>query len=134
MHRAEASDRLIILVVDDDDVMRMLVCGMLKHMKINHVHEARSGDQALERLAMLDTVSMVICDWNMPGMSGLELFTQVRAKNPSLPFLMLTGRTDLESVMAAKNAGIHGYLAKPISAQQLQAKVTSLISRSTAHT
>jgi CheY-like chemotaxis protein len=98
-------------------------------MKVKNVLEAPSGRQALERLSTsLDPVSMVICDWNMSGMSGMDLFRQVHASSPTLPFLLLTGTADLESVVAAKKAGVHGYLAKPISPQQLQAKVASFIS------
>lgn len=127
---ADAFGDLIILVVDDNDEMRSIVCRMLKRMKIKDVIEAQSGQQALEWLTTApDTVSMVICDWNMPGMSGLDLFKQVHASRPNLPFLLLTGRVDRESVLAAKKAGVHGYLAKPLSPQQLQAKVMSLIGR-----
>jgi DNA-binding NtrC family response regulator len=129
--RVDASDELIILVVDDDDDMRSIVCRMLKRMKVNHVIEAQSGQQALEWLTTAPaTVSMVICDWNMPGMSGMDLFKQVHTSKPNLPFLLLTGRADLQSVVAAKKAGVHGYLAKPVSPQDLHAKVTSLIGRS----
>jgi len=63
----------------------------------------------------------------MAGMSGIDLFKQVHARDPKLPFLMLTGRTDLESVVAAKKAGITGYLVKPVSPLQLRAKIAVLL-------
>ena len=125
----EAFEGLTILVVDDDDDMRSIVCRMLKRMKVKNVLDATSAQQALERLSTsVDTVNMVICDWNMSGMSGMDLFRQVHASNPKLPFLLLTGRADPDSVITAKKAGVHGYLAKPISPQELQAKVASIIS------
>jgi two-component system, chemotaxis family, chemotaxis protein CheY len=120
---------LSILVVDDDDDMRKLICAMIRRMSANIlVIEAHSGEEALERIsAALEPFSIVICDWEMPGMLGIDLFKRVRARNPKLPFLMLTGRTDLESVAAAKNAGITGYLVKPVSPLQLQAKIAVLL-------
>jgi DNA-binding NtrC family response regulator len=121
---------LSILVVDDDEDMRKLVCAMLTRMNANIlVIEATSGEEALERLsAAREPFSIVICDWEMPGMSGMDLFKQVHASDPTLPFLMLTGRADLESVVAAKKAGIGGYLVKPVSPQQLRAKLAVLLS------
>jgi DNA-binding NtrC family response regulator len=120
---------LSILVVDDDDDMRQLICTMIRRMNSNIlVVEAHSGEEALERIsAALEPFSIVICDWEMPRMSGVDLFRLVHARDPKLPFLMLTGRTDLDSVVAAKKAGITGYLIKPVSPLQLQAKVAVLL-------
>jgi len=120
---------LSILVVDDDDDMRQLICTMIRRMNANIlVVEAHSGEAALERIsAALEPFGIVICDWEMPRMSGVDLFRLVHARDPKLPFLMLTGRTDLDSVVAAKKAGITGYLIKPVSPLQLQAKVAVLL-------
>jgi len=120
---------LSILVVDDDDDMRQLICTMIRRMNANIlVVEAHSGEEALERIsAALEPFSIVICDWEMPRMSGVDLFRLVHARDPKLPFSMLTGRTDLDSVVAAKKAGITGYLIKPVSPLQLQAKVAVLL-------
>jgi len=122
-----------VLVVDDDDAMRMLVCRMLKRMRIGRIIEAAGGEQALEQLAATpDAFNIVICDWNMPGMSGMDLFKQVHANRPKLPFLMLTGRADLDSVVAAKKAGVHGYIVKPISPAELKTKISFLLGGGTA--
>ena len=120
---------LSILVVDDDDDMRQLICTMIRRMNANIlVVEAHSGEAALERIsAALEPFGIVICDWEMPRMSGVDLFRLVHARDPKLPFLMLTGRTDLDSVVAAKKAGITGYLIKPVSPLQLQAKIAVLL-------
>jgi DNA-binding response OmpR family regulator len=134
MEGATSLDGLNVLVVDDDEAMRMLVCRMLKRMRIDRIVEAGGGEQALERLAAgPEAVDIVICDWNMPGMSGMDLFKQVHANQPKLPFLMLTGRADLESVVAAKKAGVHGYIVKPISPQELKTKITFLLGNAAAH-
>lgn len=129
MDGSTALDGVGVLVVDDDEAMRTLVCRMLKRMKIGQIHEAEGGPQALERLADgAEGINIVVCDWNMPGMSGMDLFKQVHATKPQLPFLMLTGRADLDSVVAAKKAGVHGYIVKPISPQELKTKISFLIS------
>ena len=127
-------ESLNVLVVDDDEAMRMLVCRMLKRMRIGSVLEAAGGQQALDTLATGgDAVNIVICDWNMPGMSGMDLFKQVHATRPKLPFLMLTGRADLDSVVAAKKAGVHGYIVKPISPAELKTKISFLLGNPAAH-
>jgi DNA-binding NtrC family response regulator len=129
MDGSTALDGVSVLVVDDDEAMRTLVCRMLKRMKIGRILEAEGGEQALERLDTTPgSIDVVVCDWNMPGMSGMDLFKQVQSGRPSLPFLMLTGRADLDSVVAAKKAGVHGYIVKPISPQELRTKIAFLIS------
>ncbi len=126
-------DTLNVLVVDDDEAMRTLICRMLKRMKVAQILEADGGARALERLSSASNgVDMVICDWNMPGITGMDLFQKVHASRPKLPFLMLTGRADLDSVVAAKKAGVHGYIIKPISPQELKTKITFLLATGTA--
>lgn len=101
----------------------------LKRMNIHLIIEAGSGEEALAQIsAAHEPFSIVICDWEMPGISGIDVFKQVNASDPKLPFLMLTGNADLESVVAAKKAGIHGYLVKPVSPLQLRAKIAILLS------
>ncbi len=135
MQAAASLDGLNVLVVDDDEAMRMLICRMLRRMKIDNIVEASGGEQALEQLsAKPGGVNIVICDWNMPGMSGMDLFKQVHAREPKLPFLMLTGRADLDSVVAAKTAGVHGYIVKPISPAELKTKIIFLLSNGAAPT
>lgn len=132
MDGATALEGVSVLVVDDDEAMRTLVCRMLKRMKIGQILEAEGGEQAFELLAAAaGKIDIVICDWNMPGMSGVDLFQKVHPSRPQLPFLMLTGRADLDSVVAAKKAGVHGYIVKPISPQELKTKITFLLSHAT---
>jgi len=119
-----------VLIVDDDGNMRTLIRRMLARMHIEKIIEADGARQALDQVETASTViDLVICDWNMPGMSGVELFTRIHALRPDLPFLMLTGRADPDSVIAAKKAGLTAYIAKPVSPAQLQAKVQLLAGR-----
>jgi DNA-binding NtrC family response regulator len=130
MDGSMALEGVSVLVVDDDEAMRTLVCRMLKRMNVSHIYEAEGGQQALEQLSgPAGKVEIVICDWNMPGMSGLELFKQVHPQKPELPFLILTGRADLDSVVVAKKAGVQGYIVKPISPQELKTKIGFLIAQ-----
>ena len=123
-----AFDDLSVLVVDDDEIMRMVICRMLRRLRVGGVLEADGAEEALDRIARTpDALDLVICDWNMPGMTGMDLFARVQAIAPGLPFLMVTGRADTDSIDAAKAAGIPGYIVKPTSTQELKAKITSLV-------
>jgi two-component system, chemotaxis family, chemotaxis protein CheY len=118
----------LVMVVDDDASMRLLIRRMLQRFKIDHIVEASGGDEALRYLeAARSPVDLVICDWNMPGMSGVELYGQVARLRPDLPFLLVTGRADDLSLNAALEAGVTNYIVKPISRQELRAKIASLL-------
>lgn len=119
-----------VMIVDDDQTMRMLIRRMLGRMKITNLIEAEGGEEALVRLGETpQPCDLVICDWNMPGMSGIEFFDRVHAVQPALPFLMLTGRADASSVIAAKKAGVPAYIVKPISPQELRTKISFLLAK-----
>lgn len=119
-----------IMIVDDDQTMRMLIRRMLTRMKITNLVEASGGDDALKQLELASSpFDLIICDWNMPGMSGIELFDRVSALKPGLPFLMLTGRADANSVIAAKKAGVAAYIVKPISPDELKTKISFLLAK-----
>lgn len=72
-------------------------------------------------------VTMVVCDWNMPNMNGIDFLKHVRKTRPDLPFLMMTARSDKESLIAAKEAGVNAFLRKPFTPAQLEAKVSNLV-------
>jgi two-component system chemotaxis response regulator CheY len=119
-----------VMIVDDDKTMRTLICRMLARMKITSLIEADGGATALQQLESAHgPCDLIICDWNMPGMSGIELFDRVSTMRPGMPFLMLTGRADANSVIAAKKAGVPAYIIKPISPDELKTKVAFLLSR-----
>lgn len=122
---------LRVLVVEDQADARALLRGMMNDMGITQVFEANNGRDALSFMdSAFDFVDIVVCDWNMPHMSGLELLRQLRSVYPELPFLMITGRGDMSSVIEAKSVGVTGYIRKPFSPAQLEVKLRVIAQRS----
>jgi two-component system chemotaxis response regulator CheY len=126
-HPAPSSLRRILLV-DDEESIRKLTREMLRRMTFTDVVEAESGDQALS-LFRTDPApfDLIICDWSMPGISGMEVCKQVRAVKPDLPFLMVTGRNDSHSRMVAEAFGVSAYISKPFAYQELKEKLLVLM-------
>lgn len=123
-------EQLGVLIVDDQVSARSMVKKMLKELRINQVFDAGNGRDALRLLdSAPEMIHIIICDWNMPNMSGIELLRQVRSVGMEVPFLMVTGRADKESVIEAKDAGVSAYISKPFSQVQLEAKLRSVIAR-----
>ena len=122
-----------ILLVEDQAEARAMMRNMLLEMGVNQIFEAPDGREALKFIDnAFDFIDLIICDWNMPAMSGVELLRQLRTVDPSMPFLMVTGRTDLESVIEAKSSGVTAYIRKPFSAKQLEAKLKIITYKSAA--
>lgn len=115
---------LKILVVDDQPDARAMMRNMMAEIGITQIFEAPDGRQALAFIdAAFDFTDMIVCDWNMPNMSGVELLRQIRSVDPGIPFLMVTGRGDMDSVVEAKSSGVTAYIIKPFSPKQLEAKL-----------
>jgi two-component system chemotaxis response regulator CheY len=130
MSGAPSLEGKTVMIVDDDQTMRMLIRRMLGRMNIANLLEAAGGEQALKQLEHAPSAcGLIISDWNMPGMSGIEFYDRIRAIKPDLPFLMLTGRSDAGSVIAAKKAGIPAYIVKPISPEELKTKISFLLAK-----
>ncbi len=123
--------KLGVMIIDDQPAARNLLKKMLKELQIEEVFEAANGQEAMRFLdSAPDMIDLVICDWNMPSVSGIELLKQVRSTGSQIPFLMVTGRADKDSVVEAKGAGVSGYIAKPFSQTQLEAKMRIVVSQS----
>ena len=121
-----------ILVVDDQKDIRGLLRSMLKTMGAGNVFEAASGEEAFAFLSSgssVDRVSCILCDWNMPGMDGLSLLKKLREAGNNTAFIMVTGRTDMDSVIKAKRNGASDYVAKPFSPEDLRVKITQTLRR-----
>jgi len=113
-----------ILIVEDQDDVRALIRSMVLDVGFTQVFESADGREALKFIDEADDfVDLIICDWNMPGMSGVELLRQVRSVNEDMPFLIVTGRDDIESVVEAKSSGVTGYIRKPFTLPQLEEKI-----------
>jgi len=117
----------VVLAVEDQSQARKVLRMSLKELGVNQIFTANDGIEALSFLGSCgDLVNLIICDWNMPKMSGIELLNQVRSADPDVPFLMITGRADEESVMEAKISQVSGYIAKPYSVKELEKKLSYL--------
>jgi two-component system, chemotaxis family, chemotaxis protein CheY len=123
-------DRLKVLVVDDNPHMRALVVAVLEAVGIKHIHEAGNAEAAWSVLQH-NSCDIVFLDWVMPGMSGLDLTKKIRTStespNPFVPIVMLTGHTSVLHVRAARDAGATEFLAKPVSANAIMARLLSII-------
>lgn len=119
---------LNVLLVEDDRNVRATVRSMLQEMGINSIHESHDGQAAWEYLENNDwKINMIICDWNMPHVTGIEFLREVRLAYPNMAFLMITARADKNSVLAAKSCDVTGYIRKPFSFEDLRKKIASMI-------
>jgi two-component system chemotaxis response regulator CheY len=124
MAKSDGLEKLRILIVDDQAEIRAMIRNMLSDMGITQTFEAADGKEAMSFIdSAMDFIDLVICDWNMPKLSGVELLRQLRSVNPDLPFLMITGRSDIESVAEAKASGVTAYIRKPFSPAHLEIKL-----------
>ncbi|PZP53365.1 MAG: response regulator [Micavibrio aeruginosavorus] len=131
MHKSNVKlDKLRVMIVDDQADMRGMIRHMLAELGVNQVFEAIDGKQAMAFMDdAIDMIDLVICDWNMPVMSGVEVLRQLRSVDHDMPFLMVTGRNDINSVSEAKASGVTAYISKPFSLDQLENKIKIIVSR-----
>jgi two-component system chemotaxis response regulator CheY len=117
-----------ILIVDDYKTMLRIIRNLLKQLGFNNVDEATDGSMALQKLRDKD-YGLVIYDWNMEPMTGIQLLREVRAdsKLKNLPFIMITAESKTENVVAAKEAGVNNYIVKPFNAATLKTKLSSVL-------
>jgi two-component system chemotaxis response regulator CheY len=117
-----------VLVVDDYKTMLRIVRNLLKQLGFNNVDEATDGSVALQKLRD-KKYGLVISDWNMEPMSGLQLLKEVRADSRlgDIPFIMVTAESKSENVVAAKEAGVTNYIIKPFNAETLKQKLTAVL-------
>ncbi len=119
---------LDVLIVDDYKTMLRIIRNLLKQIGFENVDEAADGTEALGKLRA-KRYGLVISDWNMSPMTGLELLQAVRAdaRLASLPFIMITAESKTENVVAAKQAGVSNYIVKPFNAETLQGKIEKVL-------
>ncbi len=134
--------KLRFLVVDDELHIRKIIKAVCGAMGVREIVEAQEGRTALDWLRGGKTVDntkdrgrpfdLVICDWMMPEMTGIELLRAVRTfeKTKDLPFLMLTAENDHDRVLAAIDEGVNDYLVKPFTAEVLELKIQSVLGSS----
>lgn len=117
-----------ILIVDDYRTMLRIIRNLLKQIGFDNVDEATDGSMALKKMREKN-YGLVISDWNMEPMTGLQLLKEVRAdaKLKSTPFIMVTAESKTENVIAAKQAGVNNYIVKPFNAATLKMKLVAVI-------
>jgi two-component system, chemotaxis family, chemotaxis protein CheY len=120
--------RISVLVVDDEPFAQKLALTVLRQVGVKNAIAVKSGAEALKILGEPhQKFDLVISDWNMPEMTGLNLLKKVRETWPEMPFIMLTGKTTGDFVLAAKDNGVNGYIAKPFAPAQLTAKIAAVL-------
>jgi two-component system, chemotaxis family, chemotaxis protein CheY len=119
---------ITILIVDDFASMRRIVKGTLKSIGFNNFVEAEDGAIALKMLEK-EKVGLIISDWIMPNMNGLEFLKAVKGnvKLKDIPFIMVTAEGQKGNVLEAINAGVNNYIVKPFTPETLQAKIQKVL-------
>ena len=122
-----------ILVVDDFSTMRRIIKNLLKELGFTNIEEADDGVTALPMLKQ-GHFDFLVTDWNMPGMTGIDLLKAVRA-DPALaylPVLMVTAEAKREQIILAAPAGVNGYVVKPVNGPTLKEKIDKIFERTSA--
>lgn len=123
-YRVPEFDGLRVLLAEDNLFSQRLIRSVLNQLGIRQLTIVQDGAQAMEMLGEPDSrFDLIISDWNMPNVTGLELLQHVRKTWANLPFLMLTGNQEVDFVRAAKENGVDAYIIKPFSPQQLSNKL-----------
>lgn len=119
-----------ILVVDDFATMRKVIRNLLKQVGYENIVEAEDGVIALKIMKSLK-IDLVVSDWNMPNMTGLELLKAVRSDEElkTTPFLMVTAEALQDNVIAAVKAGVSNYIVKPFTAETMNDKITKILEK-----
>ncbi len=119
-----------ILIVDDFSTMRRIIKNLLRDLGFTNTSEADDGITALPMLQS-GNFELLITDWNMPGMQGIDLLRAVRAdaKLATLPVLMVTAEQKKEQIIEAAKAGVNGYIVKPFTAATLKEKLEKIFER-----
>jgi len=115
-----------VLVVDDYQTMIRIIKNLLKQLGFNNVDEATDGTAALEKIGQ-KSYGLIISDWNMEPMTGLDLLKKVRGSGNQVPFIMVTAESKTENVLAAREAGVNNYIVKPFNADTLKTKLSSVL-------
>ena len=117
-----------VLIVDPYKNMLRIIENLLKQLGFKNIHQATDGSGALKALRELP-FGLVISDWDMQPMTGLQLLQEVRADNrlKTMPFIMVTAESKVENVVAAKQAGVSNYIVKPFNAETLREKIEKVL-------
>ena len=123
---------LQVLIVDDHKTMLRIVNNILGQIGIENVDQATDGTEALQHLVK-KKYDLVVSDWNMMPMTGLELLQFIRTdqtyNHKTVPFIMVTAESKPENMMAAKKAGVDNYIIKPFNAETMETKIKATLAK-----
>ncbi len=127
---AELDFSIKVLVVDDMSTMRLIVKTVLKQVGYTDIKTAENGEEALKKLRM-GGFGLVVSDWQMPVMTGLDMLKAIRAdpELKHLPVLMVTAEAEKENIIEVVQAGVNNYVVKPFTAEALQKKLTKVFAK-----
>ncbi len=119
---------MTVLIVDDFLTMRRIVRKILRDLQFENIIEAEDGSAAVEVLST-NKVDLIVSDWNMPKMTGIELLKHVRSQESTkdLPFLMVTAEAQKENIVEAVKAKVSNYIVKPFTAATLEEKLGKIV-------
>ena len=117
-----------ILIIDDYKTMLKIVRGLLNQLGFMNIEEASDGSMAWNMMQE-KPYRLLLCDWNMEPMNGLDLLKKIRAdaKFAKMPFIMVTAETKAENILIAKQAGVNNYIVKPFNLATLKTKMMAVI-------
>lgn len=130
LNLAHIDKSMKILIVDDFSTMRRIVKNILQQLGFTRIEEAEDGVCALNKLKS-DEYQLIISDWNMPNMMGIDLLRHVRGNEnlKTIPFLMVTAESQKENVIEAVQAGVSNYIIKPFTADTLESKLEAIFKK-----
>jgi len=119
-----------VLIVDDFSTMRKIVRNIIKQIGFKNIIEADDGKSAVKELKK-GKVDLILCDWNMPEMSGIDLLKTVRSDDElkDIPFVMITAEAQKDNILEAVKEGVSNYIVKPFTAETISEKLTKIFGR-----
>lgn len=116
-----------VLIVDDSQIMRKIISSALKKLGVNDTVEASNGKEAIDIVAKDTTIGLVLMDWNMPVMTGIDAVKKIRADGNKVPVVMVTTEAEKERVIEAIKSGANDYLIKPFNPKDIQTKLEKFL-------
>lgn len=104
-----------------------MLCNLLRQYGLDHLQSFTDSRNALKYIENEKSPTLIISDWNMPHVSGIDILKKSRTFHPDVKFMMMTGRSDMDSIIEAKNAGVSGYIRKPFSPHQFKEKLEKIL-------